>query len=115
MTGRAGPVDVRMMIVTWPADAPRGAVRAFCRRHGVSRSRFYEIRALAGRVGALDAVAAVHGPRQRPDLLTPAAVEAAAVRIRKELADDGWDHGPVSVRARMLAEALPAGPVRCPV
>src|SRR4051812_47412754 len=77
MTGRAVPVDVRMMIVTWPKDAPRGAVGAFCREHGVSRSRFYEIRALAGRVGALDAVSAGRGPRQRPDLLTPAAVEAA--------------------------------------
>jgi len=108
MTGSAVPVDVRMMIVTWPADAPRGAVSAFCRQHGLSRSRFYEIRALARAVGALDAVAAVQGPRQRPDLLTPAAVEAAAVRIRKELADGGWDHGPVSVRARMLAEGLPA-------
>jgi putative transposase len=108
MTGRAVPVDVRMMIVTWPKDAPRGAVGAFCREHGVSRSRFYELRALAGRVGALDAVSAGRGPRQRPDLLTPAAVEAAAVRIRKELADTGWDHGPISVRARMLTEHLPA-------
>lgn len=108
MTGRAVPVDVRMMIVTWPADAPRGAVGAFCRQHGVSRSRFYEIRARARRVGALDAVSALQVPRQRLDLLTPAAVEAAAVRIRKELADGGWDHGPVSVRARMLAEGLPA-------
>ena len=109
MTGRAVRVDVRMMIAAWPAEAPRGAVSAFCRRHGVSRSRFYEIRALAARVGPVQAVTARSGPtRQRPEQAVPAAVEAAAVRIRKELADDGWDHGPISVRARMLTEGLPA-------
>jgi transposase InsO family protein len=97
-----------MMIVTWPADAPRGAVSVFCREHAISRSRFYELRALSERVGPLEAVSAVRGPHQRPDLLTVAAVEAAAVRIRKELADAGWDHGPLSVRARMIAEGLPA-------
>ena len=96
------------MISTWPADSPRGAVSAFCRRHGLSRSQFYEIRAVAGRDGPLEAVNAVRGPRQRPDLAVPAALEAAAVRIRKELADAGWDHGPISVRARMLTEGLPA-------
>jgi transposase InsO family protein len=45
--------------------------------------------------------------RTRPDLATAAVVEAAALRIRKELAEDGWDHGPLSVRARMLQEGLP--------
>ena len=108
MTGRAVRVDVRMMIATWPADAPRGAVSVFCREHQVSRSRFYEIRALAARVGPLEAVTGARAVRQRPDLLTAAAVEAAAVRVRKELADAGWDHGPISVRARLLAEGLPA-------
>src|SRR3982751_1705746 len=97
-----------MMIAAWPDDAPRGAVSAFCRRHGVSRSRFYEIRALAARVGPVAAVTARTAARQRPELAIAAAVEAAAVRIRKELAEDGWDHGPVTVRARMLAQGLPA-------
>jgi len=35
-------------------------------------------------------------------------VEEAALRIRKELAEQGWDHGPLSVRARMLAAGYPA-------
>jgi putative transposase len=108
MTGSAVRVDVRMMIAAWPADAPRGAVSAFCREQGVSRSRFYELRALAARVGPVQAVTGRPPGRQRPDLATAAAVEAAAVRIRKDLADAGWDHGPISVRARMLAEGLPA-------
>jgi transposase InsO family protein len=96
-----------MMIATWPAAAPRGAVTAFCRTHGISRSRFYEIRALARRVGVVDAVTAER-QRQRPDLATVPAVEAAAVRIRKELAEQGWDHGPLSVRHTMLTQGLPA-------
>jgi putative transposase len=95
-----------MVIATWPADAPRGAVTAFCRRHGVSRSQFYEIRARAVREGSIGAVLGAR-PRSRPDLATPPAVVAAALRIRQELAEDGWDHGPLSVRAAMLAGGLP--------
>jgi putative transposase len=96
-----------MMIVSWPEDAPRGAVSVFCRRHGVSRSQFYAIRALGAALGSVEAVLAPRR-RTRPDLVTPAAVEAAALRIRKELAEDGWDHGPLSVRHQMLQAGLPA-------
>jgi putative transposase len=96
-----------MAIVSWPEDAPRGAVSVFCRRHGISRSQFYAIRALGAQVGSVEAVLAPRR-RPRPDLLTPAAVEAAALRIRKELAEDGWDHGPLSVRHQMLQAGLPA-------
>lgn len=108
MTGRAVRVDVRMMIATWPADAGRGAVTAFCREHQVSRSRFYEIRRESLERGALAAVAPPARPRQRPDRAVSAVVEAAAVRIRKELAEQGWDHGPLSVRQQMLRQGLPA-------
>lgn len=96
-----------MAIVSWPQDAPRGAVSMFCRRHGISRSQFYAIRALGASVGSVEAVLAPRR-RSRPDLVTPAAVEAAALRIRKELAEDGWDHGPLSVRHQMLRAGLPA-------
>ena len=108
MAGRAVRVDVRMMIAAWPVDSPRGAVSAFCRQHGISRSRFYEIRALSARHGALEAVAPLVPARQRPDLAIPAAVEAAAARIRKELSEAGWDAGPISVRAAMRAQGIPA-------
>lgn len=94
------------MIATWPADAPRGAVARFCRQHGISRSRFYELRALARERGAFDAVAPVVPARLRPDLATPSAVEALAVRLRKELAQDGWDAGPISVRQAMIRAGL---------
>ena len=51
MADRVVPVDVRALIVGWPEDAPRGAVTRFCERQGVSRSRFYEIRALVAATG----------------------------------------------------------------
>jgi putative transposase len=38
-------IKVRHLVATWPDDAARGAVRQFCRRHGVSRAWFYKIRA----------------------------------------------------------------------
>ncbi len=95
------------MIATWPQDAPRGAVSQFCREHEVSRSRFYEIRTAARRHGVLPAVV-VPPPTQRPARQTPHLLEDVAVRIRKELAEQGWDHGPISVRHQMLAQGLPA-------
>jgi transposase InsO family protein len=96
-----------MMIATWPADAPRGAVSAFCAAHQVSRSQFYEILGRARRGGPL----AVLGPSPRPAGRRGAIaveVEEVAVRIRKELAEDGMDHGPLSVRHEMLAAGLSA-------
>lgn len=90
------------MVVAWPEDAPRGSVSRFCREHGVSRSWFYEVRARARDTDPLTAM------RPRPRATTarhpraiPVEVEELAVRVRKELADAGWDHGPVTVRHRL--------------
>jgi len=97
-----------MMIATWPPGAPRGAVSAFCARVGISRSQFYAIRAMARRGDPVEAVLPERPPRARPDLATPAALEAAALRIRKELQDGGWDAGPITVREHMLRRGMPA-------
>lgn len=91
------------MIVGWPEDAPRGAVTRFCEQHPVSRSTFYDIRALVRATDPLTAMAP-RPPRVRtgphPQAI-PVEVEELAVRIRKDLADAGWDHGPVTVRHRL--------------
>lgn len=104
-------MDVRSMVVTWPEDAPHGAVARFVAEHHVSRSWFYEVRARARDEDALSALQ----PRARVPVVrhpqaVPLEVEELAVRIRKELADAGWDHGPVSVRHRLqqLGVAAPA-------
>jgi transposase InsO family protein len=111
MADRVVPVDVRNVIVTWPMDAPRGAVSRFCREHGVSRSQFYEIRA---RVAAEGPVAAML-PRPRSASIrhrqaVPIEVEELAVRIRKDKIDAGWDGGPVTVHHELidLGVAAPA-------
>jgi transposase InsO family protein len=96
-----------MKIATWPQVAPRGAVSEFCAQHQISRSQFYEIRARARREGPLAVLAA--RPRAGGGGTSIAAeVEDWAVRIRKELAEQGLDHGPITVRHEMLAAGLPA-------
>lgn len=102
MADRVVPMDVRAAIVNWPKDAPRGAVSRFCQAAGISRSRFYEIRQRALLEGPVDAMS----PRPRRygephPQATPAAIEDLAVAIRKELADQGLDHGPRTVRWRL--------------
>src|SRR3954452_9311502 len=111
MADRVVPMDVRALVVAWPPDAPRGAVARFCREQGVSRSWFYEVRSRVRRAGALSAMRPL--PRSgsgRHGQSIPLAVEELAVRVRKELADSGWDHGPVTVRHRLveLGVAAPA-------
>lgn len=109
MAERVVPVDVRAAVVAWPADAPRGAVAAFCRENQVSRSWFYEVRQRAHTETALD----VLQPRPRtrtarhPQAI-PIVIEDLAVQIRKELADQGLDHGPVTVRWHLQQAGLRA-------
>lgn len=98
-------MDVRVLVAAWPADAPRGAVSRFCREHRVSRSWFYEVRA---RVAAEGLDGLQRRPRPRPTTTVPLEVEDIAVRIRKELAGDGLDNGPISVRDKMLQLGIAA-------
>ena len=109
MADRVVPMDVRSTVINWPDDAPRGAVTGFCRKHGVSTSWFYEVRARARNEPALAALQPRprSSPQPHPQAVSP-VIEELAVRIRKELADAGWDHGPVTVRHRLLALGLQA-------
>lgn len=103
MADKVVRVDVRNAIVTWSKDAPRGAVSKFCREQGISRSQFYEIRRRAETEGPVAAM--LPRPRSSPvrhRQAIPVEVEELAVRIRKELDDEGWDAGPVTVRHKLL-------------
>jgi putative transposase len=113
------PVDprVRLAIVQWPDDAPRGAVTTFCAEHGISRKTFYAIRARTRTDGA----AAALEPRSRrpnaqdrrektmaeisPTKITDAAKEQA-LSVRAALESSGLDHGPISVHDKMHAMGL---------
>jgi len=102
------PIDprVRLAILQWPDDAPRGAVSTFCAEHGISRKSFYELRK---RVKA-DGPAAVLEPRTRRPKSSPSKfsdeVKEQAVAVRAALEASGLDHGPISVHDKMLAMGL---------
>ena len=97
---------VRLKVATWPENAPRGAVAEFCRRHGVSRAWFYRVRAKALAEGSLAATEVGSSrPRTSPSQ-TPAEIAELAVKIRRELAQGGLDHGPLSVAAAMERRGL---------
>jgi len=95
-------MDVRLLIATWPENSPRGSVIRFCREHQISRSVFYEIRERAREEPAEQ----VLFPRSRRPASNKLAIaldiEDLAVRVRKDLDDRGWDHGPLSVRHELL-------------
>jgi putative transposase len=93
--------ELRLIVASWPEDAPRGSVSRFCREHRVSRDWFYSVR----KQSAEEGVPAVLLPRSRRPKTSPARtpepVEELAVRVRARLAQEGWDHGPLSVRAEL--------------
>lgn len=111
MAESAVSMDVRLAIARWPDDAPRGAVTRFCAAYGISRSRFYEIRSqTAGK--PISEVLAPRPRRSRPDRGIGAAAAAAALRIRKELKDKGWDNGPLSVGHELAKQGYDPVPSR---
>lgn len=93
-------MDIAVQIATWPADAPRGAVARFCREYQVSRSWFYQLRARVAAEGVQGLQRRPRSPGRSP-LAVPLEIEEIAVRLRKELAEDGCDHGPITVRDRL--------------
>jgi transposase InsO family protein len=104
MAGTVTAVDVRM------ASACAGAVgnvAAFCRERGISRKTFYKWRArfVADGVGGLAELS--RRPHRCPNA-TPTAIEDEIVRIRKELAGDGVDEGPDSIRTELTRRGFPA-------
>jgi len=100
---RVDPVDprVRLAIVQWPPDAPRGSITTFCAEHGISRETFYAIR----RRAAEDGPAAALEPRSRRPRSSPSRVTdeviQRAIGVRAALEQSGLDHGPISVHEKM--------------
>jgi putative transposase len=105
---RSEPVDprVRLAIVRWPDDAPRGAVTTFCTEHGITRKTFYAIRKRVREEGP----AAALEPRSRRPRSSPTRiredVKQQALDVRAALERSGLDHGPISVHDKMLALGL---------
>lgn len=99
---------IRLVIATWPDDAPRGAVSAFCAEHEVSRQTFYRIR----RRSQADGEAAALEPQSRRPHTSPTKVNDGdremALQVRQALLESGWDHGPITVHDKMVDMGLDA-------
>jgi transposase InsO family protein len=76
-------------------------VTRVCRETGVSRAVFYVKLARFTAEGSAGLAPRSRAPRTRPTS-TPDHVGEAVVRARKELADQGWDHGALTIRWRLL-------------
>lgn len=99
------PSSVRLAIIQFPTDGPRGAVSRFCLSHNISRAQFYRVQAKAEADPSAAVVAASTAPKQQAHQVDP-VVEAAALEIRAQLIRSGWDGGPVSVAAKMIERGL---------
>lgn len=102
---RVAPVEprVRLAIVQWPPDAPRGAVTTFCAEQGISRKAFYAIRGRAlseGQAAALEPRS--RRPRSSPSKLGDSVADQAN-GVRAALEASGLDHGPIGVHEKMTA------------
>src|SRR5437588_704085 len=93
-------MDGRALIAGWPARAPRGSVTRFCREHGISRSWFYELRRRSVADPAVGVLTRSRRPNRSPSA-TSALLEDLVVRGRKQLQEQGWDAGPLSIQAWM--------------
>jgi transposase InsO family protein len=104
-------MDVRM--ATALAGAV-GDVTAFCRAHKISRQTFYKWRRRFAEGGADGLAELSRRPGSSP-AATPGDVEELIVAKRKELAGDGADHGPDSIRWALLADGLAGVPSRATI
>ena len=71
-------------------------VSQFCRDRQISRQTFYKWRRRFGQDGLAGLQERSRRPNSSPGQ-TPAAVEEAVLRQRKQLLEQGLDHGPQSI------------------
>jgi transposase InsO family protein len=76
------------------------SVTAICQEMGISRQTFYTARERFEAEGVLGLLPRSRRPHHSPGRTAP-DVEDAIVRARKQLADEGWDNGAVSIAYRL--------------
>jgi transposase InsO family protein len=75
-------------------------VARFCHQHGLSRDTFYKYVNRFRAEGADGFTRRSTAPHHHPTALSTSVAEAV-LRARKELADEGLDNGPISIRWRL--------------
>jgi len=99
------PMSLRRAIAEM--DVATVNVAAFCRDHGVSRDRFYEIRRRYEDEGDAGLVPRSRAPHTVTNRTSP-VVEDLVVTWRKQLVDDGLDAGPETIRWHLDATGVAA-------
>jgi transposase InsO family protein len=93
MAQKVTAMDIR---VAAAYAGPIENVSAYCRDHQISRQTFYKYRCRFRDEGLEGLQERSRRPHHSPGQ-TPAAVEEAVLRKRKQLLEDGRDHGPQSI------------------
>lgn len=75
-------------------------ISGFCREQGISRGAFHKYVKRFKAEGANGFIRRSTAPHHRPTVHGPAVAEAV-LRARKELADEGWDNGPITIHWRL--------------
>lgn len=102
MAQKVTAMDIRMA-AAMVGGVPH--VASFCLEQGISRQTFYKYRRRFAASGIEGLQERSRRPLRSPGQ-TPAAVEDEVVRVRKELADAGADHGPDSIRWRLQRDGV---------
>jgi transposase InsO family protein/transposase-like protein len=86
-------------------DLAGGPVRVarICRELGICRQTYYKYKKQFAVEGLAGLVERSRRPLASPNQ-TPAWLEDEIVRLRKQLADDGWDNGAVSIRFALVRQ-----------
>lgn len=99
MAGMVAAMDVRM--ATALAGAV-GNVSAFCAEQQISRQTFYKWRRRFAAQGVPGLMERSRRPARSPGAVS-VSVQEGILRLRKQLEEDGADHGPDSIRWQLLA------------
>jgi hypothetical protein len=102
MAEKVVAMQIKLAVALAQMGAQPVCVAALCADLGISRTSFYKYRARFEAVGIEGLLARSRRPHRSPGRIG-AQVEEQIVRLRKELADAGWDNGAVSIRYAMLA------------
>lgn len=94
----------RLIVEVDPSDLN---VTEFCAQHGVSTWFFYDLRRRYAELGEPALEPRSRAPRTVANR-TPGWIEDEIVRLRKELAEEGWDNGAETIWMR-LGDELAAG------
>jgi transposase InsO family protein len=95
-------MDVRLATAVLGA-VRAGEVSAFCRDQNMSRQTFYKWRRRGEAEGRAGLEERSRRPKRSP-ARTSVEIEERIVRIRKELDDEGLDHGPWSIRQQLAGQ-----------